>query len=352
MNARVAARLVSRALLRLAVLCAPACGASANGAAPDEAPLLDDVLPTGFGAIALADTAPAENTLTEARARLGRRLFFDARLSSTGQVSCASCHQQTNAFSDPAPVSKGVGGLVGTRNAPALVDLAWGTSFFWDGRAASLEEQAGKPIENPIEMNLPLADAVARVTADEGYARAFTDAYGGAPTEATLRFALASFVRVLVSGDSPYDRHLRGDDTAFGAAAARGETIFGSERGACFHCHPAGALTNGGSFNNGTFVSGGDTGRQMITGRTGDLGKFKVPGLRNVAASAPYMHDGSLATLEDVIEQYDRGGRGDPSTDPQIRPLGLSMAEKSDLLAFLRSLTDDRFLTDARYGAP
>lgn len=336
--------------LGLAALLSPACGESRAPPAP--AALLGAVMPAGFSPAALADTAPPENALTEARAQLGRRLFYDARLSSTGQVACATCHQQANAFADPAPVSTGEGGLVGTRNAPALVNLAFGSTFFWDGRVASLEEQAGKPIENPIEMNLPLGEAVARVAADERYASDFADAYGGQPTEATLRFALASFVRALVSGDSPYDHHRRGDDAAFGAAERRGEEIFFSERGECFHCHPAGSLTNDGFFNNGSYVPGGDRGRQILTGRTGDLGKFRVPGLRNIAASAPYMHDGSLATLEAVIDQYDRGGRGDPSTDPQIQPLGLSVDEKADLLAFLRSLTDAAFLADTRFAEP
>jgi cytochrome c peroxidase len=201
-------------------------------------------------------------------------------------------------------------------------------------------------------MNLPLAEAVARVAADASYGRAFADAYGGPATEETLRFALASFVRALVSGDSPYDRHLRGDDSAFGASELRGEMIFSSERGGCFHCHPSGALTNDGYFDNGTYVAGGDRGRQIVTGRTGDLGKFKVPGLRNVSVSAPYMHDGSLPDLAAVIDQYDRGGRGDPGTDPQIKPLGLTADEKLDLLAFLRSFTDDRFLHDQRYASP
>jgi cytochrome c peroxidase len=336
--------------VRLGLCVALALGASAcaDEAAPG-ARLVDVALPVGVSAGTLADTAPAANALTEPRAQLGKRLFFDGRLSRTGLVSCASCHQQLDAFSDPAPVSKGVDDRLGTRNAPALVNLAWGATFFWDGRAASLEEQAGKPIENPLEMDSPLADAVARVSADAGYARAFAGAYDAGLTEETLRFALASFVRTLVSGGSPYDRHLAGDDAAFGADAARGETIFVSERGACFHCHSPGSLTNGGYFNNGSFVAGGDPGRQVVTARSGDLGKFKVPGLRNVAVSAPYMHDGSLATLEDVVDQYDRGGRGDPSTDPQIRPLGLTAAEKADLSAFLRALTDDAFLTDARY---
>jgi cytochrome c peroxidase len=332
-----------------AALVVPACGRPGGGSVPPRARLVDAVLPNGVSAGSLADTAPPENALTEARAELGRRLFFDGRLSRTGLVSCSSCHQQARAFSDPAPVSTGVDGRTGTRNAPALVNLAWSPAFFWDGRAASLEEQAGKPIENPLEMDLPLADAVARVSADADYARAFATAYDGL-TEQTLRFALASFVRTLVSGGSPYDRHLAGDDAAFGAAEARGETLFFSERAACFHCHPQGSLTNGGYFDNGTFVAGGDPGRQGITGRSGDLGKFKVPGLRNVAASAPYMHDGSLATLEDVVDQYDRGGSGDAHTDPQIRPLGLTPDEKADLLAFLHALTDEIFLMDARFG--
>ena len=229
------------------------------------------------------------------------------------------------------------------------MNLAWSTSFFWDGRVATLEDQAGKPIENPVEMGSSLADSVQRVAADVSYARAFVEAYGGQPDEQSLRFALASFVRTLVSGSSPYDRHIAGDDSSFDAAAARGEALFLSDRAGCFHCHPQGSLTNDGYFNNGTYVSGGDPGRQAITGLAGDLGKFKVPGLRDVAASAPYMHDGSLADLEAVIDQYDRGGRGDPTTDPQIRPLGLTVDEKADLLAFLRSLTDERFLSDARF---
>jgi cytochrome c peroxidase len=337
---------------RLAVILALGLAPSACGDSRGLPTLLDATPPAGVSPAALAATSPADNALTEARAQLGRRLFYDARLSRTGDVACATCHQQRHAFAEPTAVSRGVGGATGTRNAPALVNLAWSTTLFWDGRTPTLEEQAGQPIENPIEMNLPLAEAVARVGADADYAGAFADAYGGAPTEATLRRALASFVRTLASGDSPYDRHLRGDDTTFGAAAARGEALFFSERGECFHCHPRGSLTNDGFFNNGTYATGGDRGRQALTGRTGDLGKFKVPGLRNIAASAPYMHDGSLPTLEAVIDHYDRGGGGHPSTDPQIQRLGLTSDEKTDLVAFLRALTDAAFLSDPRFGPP
>jgi cytochrome c peroxidase len=316
---------------------------------PAPAPLLTVILPAHFAAGSITEVAPPDNALTEGRAQLGKRLFFDKNLSRTRDVSCASCHLAEDAFSDPRPVSTGVDQRQGTRNAPALVNLAWGTSFFWDGRALTLEEQAGKPIENPVEMDLPLTDSVTRVGADPTYVSQFAEAYGGPLTEESLRKAIASFVRTLVSGDSSYDRHLRGDDQTFGDAERRGEALFLSEQAGCFHCHPAGRLTNEGFFNNGTYVDGGDPGRQSVTGRTGDVGKFKVPGLRNVAASAPYMHDGSLATLEDVIAQYERGGRGSPWTDPQIRVLTLSDGDRSDLLAFLNSMTDPGFLADPKF---
>jgi cytochrome c peroxidase len=292
--------------------------------------------------------APAGNPLTEARARLGRRLFYESRLSRTGEISCASCHAQEHGFSDPNPVSSGVDGLQGTRNAPALANLAWSQRFFWDGRVSSLEEQAGKPIENPVEMDLALDEAVARLNAEESYVADFATSFGEPVTTDNLQMAIASFVRTLVSGRSPYDRHLAGDDGAFSDAAARGEQLF-ADKAACFHCHPGGALTNDGFFNDGSYLDGGDEGRKEITGRAGDLGKFKVPGLRNVAVSAPYMHDGSLATLREVVEQYAAGGLGHPSTDPQIAPLQLAEDEIDDLLAFLEALTDDDFLNDARF---
>lgn len=311
--------------------------------------LTDAMAPAGFPQGSVLGTAPPDNPLTEARARLGRRLFYETGLSRTGAVSCASCHRQQNAFADPHPVSSGIEALRGTRNASSLVNLAWSERFFWDGRASSLEEQAGKPIENPVEMDLPLDEAVARLDANASYVKDFEATFGHSITGDTLRKALASFVRVLVSASSPYDRHLAGDDRQFSAAAARGEAIFFGEQGECFHCHPTGALTNDGFFNNGSYREGGDEGRKAVTRRTGDLGKFKVPGLRNVAVSAPYMHDGSLATLRDVVEQYAAGGLGHPSTDPQIAPLQLTADEIDDLLAFLEALTDRAFLEDPRF---
>ncbi len=324
--------------------------APATEARAREKALADAVAPAGFPAGSVVRTAPADNPLTEAGARLGRRLFYESSLSRTGEISCASCHVQEHAFSDPNPVSLGVEARQGTRNAPALVNLAWSERFFWDGRAPSLEEQAGKPIENPLEMDLGLDDAVARIHADKSYEKDFESAFGEPVTSDNLRKAIASFVRVLVSGNSPYDRHLANDDSLFSTAAARGEALFLGEKAQCFHCHPQGALTNDGLFNDGSYRDGGDEGRKGVTGRSGDLGKFKVPGLRNVAVSAPYMHDGSLTTLREVVEQYSAGGLRHPSTDPQIVPLRLAAGEVDDLLAFLEALTDPDFLTDPRFS--
>lgn len=341
----------TRSVISAATLMASLCmGCADDGAswAPDAGPLVVGEAPPGFPAGSLAETGPSDNVLTEARARLGKRLFFDTRLSRTGEIACASCHDQRHAFADPRPVSIGVEERSGSRNAPALVNLAWGETFFWDGRAESLEQQAGMPIEDPLEMDLPLATAVDRLKSDQDYVDEFRVAYDGEPSAETVRKGLASFLRTLASGNSPYDRYLAGDSNALGAAALRGESLFFDEAG-CFHCHAPGALTNEGFFNNGTYVVGGDIGRQKRTGRTGDLGKFKVPGLRNVAVSAPYMHDGSLETLEEVVEHYNGGGRGHESTDPQIEPLGLSEADKQDLVAFLNSLTDQDFLVDPRF---
>jgi cytochrome c peroxidase len=323
----------------------PACSDGGTAAPPA---LTATVAPAGFPAGPIAAAAPPENALTEARAQLGRRLFFDPRLSRTNMVSCGTCHLQEHAFAQPTAVSTGVDGRQGIRNAPSLANLAWTSRLFWDGRVASLEEQAGKPLENPDEMDLPLDEAVRRVTEDDGYRRSFADAYGGPPSELSLRRALASFVRTIVSSDSPYDRFVRGDEGALAAPARRGLTLFFDKAG-CFRCHPSGTLTNDGFFNDGSSVDGGDPGRRAITNRTGDLGKFRVPGLRNVAVTAPYMHDGSLPTLEAVVEQYARGGRGGPNTDALITPLELSADERADLSAFLRALTDEHFLEDPRY---
>jgi cytochrome c peroxidase len=328
------------------LLLALGCSGSGAAAATSDPPLA--AVPSDFP----PRPEPADNALTAARVELGRRLFFDTRLSRTETIACASCHLQANAFSDPSRVSRGVDDAQGTRNAPALVNEAWNTSYFWDGGVPTLELQAVGPIRNPLEMDMSLAAVNARLATDAEMVARFDAAYAEGPSERTLPRALASFVRTLVSGDSPYDRFERGDSGALNDAAQRGLAIFQGARAECTHCHVGFNFTNNAFKNNGTRPDDPDPGRQLLTSKASDFGKFRVPTLRNVAKSAPYMHDGSFATLADVIDHYDRGGEGHPNTDATLRPLHLTELEKSDLLAFLESLTDDAFLNDALHAAP
>jgi cytochrome c peroxidase len=326
-------------------LCVAACGSDPEPAAPAGA--ADDWLsvPSDFPPL----PAPADNELTRERAALGKRLFFDQQLSSTREIACASCHVQSAAFADPNRFSVGVDGKIGARNAPALVNLAWSKSFFWDGGVPSLELQAVGPIQNELEMDMTLEGVAERLAGDTELTTAFFDAYGRGPSEFTITRAIASFVRTLVSGQSPYDRFHRGDETALTAEARRGLEIFSGERGECFHCHAGVNLAIDEFRNNGIAEDDPDRGRAVISRSELDVGRFKVPTLRNVAVTAPYMHDGSLATLAEVVEHYDQGGRGHPNTDPVIKPLGLTPEEKQDLVRFLESLTDEAFLTDPRF---
>jgi cytochrome c peroxidase len=292
---------------------------------------------------------PADNALTDARVSLGKRLFYDTQLSRTQEVSCGSCHLAEHAFSDPRPSSVGVAGRHGTRNAPSLVNVAYNTSFFWDGGAPTLEQQAIAPIINPLEMDMKIGDVVARLEADPAYVDAFEDAYDTRPSPGALTKALAAFMRTIVSGESRYDRFVRGDRTALTDSEQRGMAIFTGERGECFHCHVGFNFTNNGFRNNNLYAQYEDIGRARVTELDSDIGKFKVPTLRNVALTAPYMHDGSLATLEDVVEHYSSGGFQSATSDPTIRPLNLTPDEKHDLVAFLIALTDETIATNPRF---
>lgn len=322
-----------------------ACG---NSHEPAAQPTSAIATPPGFPAL----VTPEDNLPTAARVALGRRLFYDERLSSTGEVACGSCHVQANAFADPNRVSTGVEGREGTRNAPALINAAWGTSFFWDGRSATLEQQAAQPIQNPLEMDTTLEAVSARLEQDAPLVDAFQTAYAAPPSADTITKALASFVRSLISSQSRYDAYLAGDTEALSAAERRGAELFGGERGECFHCHVGYNLTSQAFRNNGIAADDPDAGRSEITHKANDLGKFKTPTLRNVGVTAPYMQDGSLPTLEAVVEHYDAGGRGHQNTDPLIQPLGLSADEKADLVSFLKALTDEAFLTNPDFADP
>jgi cytochrome c peroxidase len=305
-------------------------------------------VPAGFP----APPIPADNALTAARADLGRRLFYDKQLSRTQEIACASCHLPAHAFADPRRFSVGVEGRLGGRNAPSIVNLVYNTSFFWDGGAHTLEQQVIGPIINPLEMDMQLGAVVARLARDPSYLRDFQQAYGTDPAPGSLTKAIASFMRTIVSGDSPFDRYQRGDRSALDESQRRGMEIALGERGECFHCHVGFNFTNNDFRNNSLYARYEDVGRAKVTESADDVGKFKVPSLRNVALTAPYMHDGSLATLEDVVEHYSKGGSMNENADPNIRPLDLTAREKADLVAFLRALTDESLATNPRYAAP
>lgn len=284
--------------------------------------LLSLVIPLGLD---LFMPVPEANPMTAQRVELGRRLFFDRRLSSTGTISCATCHAPDRAFSDGRRVSLGVHGRAGNRNAPALINRGYGRTFFWDGRAATLEEQVLRPIEDPNELGSTVQGAASRAGV----------------TEVELAQALASYVRSILSGNSPFDRYAGGDQQALTAQEHAGLTLFRGKAN-CTACHLGPTFSDERFHNTGTAVRSGrltDQGRFVVTVREQDRGAFKTPTLREVARSAPYMHNGELSTLEEVIDFYDSGGGPNRTLDDQIKPLKLSAEEKRDLSAFLRALT-------------
>ena len=282
---------------------------------------------------------PTSNPMTPGGIALGKRLFFDTLLSIDFTLSCASCHQPAHAFSDTIAQSRGVRGQTTSRNAPSLLNRAYGQIFFWDARAASLEETVTQPIRNPRELGLDLIALVERLRQNPSYRSEFQAEYSDEITETNIARSLASYVRSLRAGDSPFDRYMAGDRTAMSAEAIAGLKVF-TGKGNCVACHIGATLTDERLHNTGVSV-GLDPGRQIVTAVEADRGKFKVPSLRNVAVTAPYMHDGSLATLEAVVDFYDRGGGSNPNLDREIKPLRLTVGEKRSLIAFLRTLTSD-----------
>lgn len=286
--------------------------------------------------------APDDNPLTVDKVSLGRRLFFDRRLSRDGSLSCASCHDPQRAFANRRPVARGVGGARGDRNVPTLVNRAWGRSFFWDGRAATLEEQALEPVFNPRELAATEAHVVTLIDSAD-YRDHFSAAFGRDPDLPALGRALASFVRTIVSGNAPYDRHVAGISGSLGASAQRGLTLFTGQAG-CNRCHTGPLFTDDEFHNTGVAWRSGhltDRGRAAVTKEDLDRGAFKTPTLREIARTAPYMHDGSIGTLEEVIEFYDRGGIRNLGLDPRLRVLHLTARDKLDLVVFLKSLSGD-----------
>jgi cytochrome c peroxidase len=297
---------------------------------------------------------PRDNPLIEERVALGEMLFKDRDLSRDGTISCASCHLQSNAFSDPRRFSLGVADQIGARQSMPLINLAWKNSFFWDGRAPTLRAQALIPIEDHIEMDEKLDSVVAKLekTSKEAFGKAFDS---DVITPERIGLAIESYLLTLTSHDSKFDRALRGEVT-LNAEEKRGFELFILEReprmgtmGAdCFHCHGGPLFTDHAFRNNGLAIDEADVGRARVTGKAIDRGTFATPSLRNVAVTAPYMHDGRFATLEAVIDHYSDGVVMSPTLDPNLAKhpgggLKLNAEEKKALLALLRALTDRAF---------
>jgi cytochrome c peroxidase len=282
--------------------------------------------------------APKANPVTADKVALGQALFFDPRMSGSGALSCASCHNPGLAWADGLPKGLGhLGGRLG-RHTPTILNVAFGEPYFWDGRATTLEDQAKGPLVSSAEMNMPAADAVERVQSIPGYVRMFSQAYPGQPiTIDTIAGAIATFERTVLSGTAPFDRWVNGNDAAVSDAAKAGFELFNGKAN-CSVCHVGWRFSDDGFHDIG--LSGADPGRAHIAPGIVQLQQaFKTPTLRNVTQHGPYMHDGSLATLSAVIDHYDAAFVRRPSLDTQMRPLNLSAEEKSELLAFLDSLT-------------
>lgn len=281
---------------------------------------------------------PQENPFTLEKVSLGKALYFDTRLSASSAQSCASCHSPGFGWGDGLAVGVGQGMIKLGRRSPSIVNAAWGGVFMWDGRAASLEEQALGPIQSAGEMNMPIEQLIDRLASISGYERLFAAAFpGDGITARTLANAIAAYERTVVSDRAPFDAWIDGDEQAISEDAKRGFVIFNT-KGLCSSCHEGWNFSNEGFHDIG--LASPDIGRGRFLRDVSKMQHaFKTPGLREIANRGPYMHDGSIATLEDVVEHYDRGGIDRPSRSDLVKPIGLTVREKADLVAFLKTLS-------------
>jgi len=315
----------------MAALIGPLARGDAAGSADPQAWIADYLRPARL-------PVPSSNPMTPEKVALGQMLFFDPRLSGSGVISCATCHNPALGWEDG--LSKGLGHMghrLG-RHTPTILNVAYGEPFFWDGRAATLEEQAKGPIGAAAEMNMASGDAIARISSISGYAQAFAQVFPGKPVSMdTIAAAIAAYERTVVSKSAPFDRWVGGDQQAVSPAAKRGFVLFNGKAN-CAVCHAGWRLTDDGFHDIG--LADQDRGRAAVAPGIVQLEyAFKTPTLRNINQRAPYMHDGSVPTLAAVIDHYDSGFVQRPSLDTQMRPLGLTPGEKADLLAFLDTLT-------------
>ena len=283
---------------------------------------------------------PAANPYSAAKVELGRLLYFDKRLSADNTVACASCHAPEKGFTDNQPVSSGIRGQKGGRSAPTTINRAYSLAQFWDGRAGTLEDQAKGPIENPIEMGETHANVVAKIGAIAGYRDLFQKSFGSPEVNIDkIAMAIATFERTLISGNSPYDQFKAGRKNAMNASQIRGLDVF-LNKAKCDACHE-GVNFSSNSYANlgvGSDQPNPDVGRMEVTKDDADWGRFKTPTLRDIARSGPYMHDGSLKTLEEVVEFYDKGGTPNRNLDERLKKLNLTPEQKKDLVEFLKAL--------------
>ena len=309
---------------------------------------------------------PAQNPMTNEGVELGRKLFFDERLSATNTQSCGSCHIPAASFSDTVAFSKGINGIVGNRNAMPLINLGWASHLFWDGRAAGIENQVFEPVRNPVEMHSSWPEVASKLQQDELYVAAFEQVFGTNIIDSTLvSKAISQFLRTLISGNSPFDKYLKtgvsGWNPTAEATAYEGFTIFMDEtKGDCFHCHGDAfnpLWTDNAFHNNGLDAGFADNARGVITGNAFDNGKFKTPTLRNLAFTAPYMHDGRFQTLQQVINHYSQELVNSPTIDPLMKHIGtggsqMNPGDKQKLFMFLIALSDSSFVQNPAFQDP
>lgn len=287
---------------------------------------------------------PKDNPLTKEKIELGRALFFDKRLSKDNTIACATCHKPELAFTDGQPVSAGIRNQQGGRSAPLAINRAFSKAQFWDGRAATLEDQSVGPFVNPVEHGFPdYKEMIEKMKKIPGYKKEFKEVFGGDITVENIGKAIASFQRTILSGNSPFDKYdVGGDETALSPAAKRGVDLF-RDKARCTKCHSGFNFTDEKFHNIGIGFDNNmvDTGRFHVTNEKNDMGAFKTPSLREISRTAPYMQDGRFPTLMDVVNFYNQGGIKNPFLDPLIIPLNLTENEKQDLVEFLNSLNGE-----------
>lgn len=300
-----------------------------------------------------APIVPEGNEMTWERIDLGHKLFFDPILSVDSSMSCATCHQTFNGLANPQPVMRGVFGRLGFRNTPTLTQVAYSPYFFAEGGSPTLEMQVLGPIEDHNEFGFNAADLAEKMKGHPIYEPLAQKTYGRSFDLFVLTRAIAAYERTMISSGSRFDKYYyEGDSTSLTEQEIRGWELFQSDKASCISCHSGFAFSSYDFANIGLYKEYEDLGLSRRTVLPEDVGKFKIPTLRNVAYTAPYMHDGSIRTLTKVVEHFNEGGEGHPNQSELVRPLGLDKGEITDLVAFLRSLSDDQFFKSTLYQEP